>query len=899
MGARDSAAQPRRKQRIAWLWSVIPSLWTLLWTQVPGFATLDYHACLVAAPVVGICAAMLTVQRVSNSSWRAGQAALVTVGPLVILLATALWVPLCDRVTGLQFYVLGPLLSGVVGAAMAATASRLWPRHPRLGFAGLVLITAAAPLWYFYAHPQAFGFHPLVGWIAGPLYEDAVQPGWTYVAFRLTDLGIWLAAANIGRHRLAIWIAATAIAVSMFRAGPDGWLVSTDRLQRHLSVQFESEGMVLHVFRGSKRPDLWAADFAFRRAQLVRFFGSEPTETLHVYIYPDAERKRRWMGAESVELAKPWLRQVHIVAPQYGSTIVTHELAHVVAADFASWPFRVPMRGGIAPDPLLIEGLAVAAQWPIHESMTVHQWAAAMRRLQLAPSVEELISPAAFFSQTGSRSYTIAGSYLRFVRDTFGVQALLQLYRRGETGPWVPRWRQFIDAAAASLTDEQMAMATARFERPAMFYRKCALHTGRRYKLADWQNALGRRHAAMDTLLELHAEVGDVGSGLAAANACVGAEAPRSGRKTLAALRERKQLTTQVQRTAADRLSGDLHWAAGERDAAVRSWLSARKTAVFTSMLRALEVRLGSEYAAELMLKPSKVPWRERSLHAALARPDDAMLAYLAARAWVLSDDRPEAFDMGRIAQRLARMGVAKALVGEAWRLAALEKAHRGDCSHTDAPGWTNDLRERCDFMASRRLVERCEPVQNRFEGFSSAGAEVRCGHWEHDRGQGHSVDIWVGVLPLRERGVVDEQAAASDRVARVLHAVPMRQKQRDRVGISAVHAFFVAHELQPNARVADRAVCHDVARAAKSAGNGEGGKRPEQVNARFAGHKIGSAGAAQRQDAGQRGKLSVRDANHPAFLQLGERGCHLFVIFADGFDCRLDQFFRRAHPTA
>ena len=92
----------------AWL----PVVWALLVTCSPGLGALDYHACLLLAPVMGLCAAHLRLR----AERRAVPWLLLAAGPWLVLLVAGLWVPNCARLYGTGFYVLGPLASVLVGA---------------------------------------------------------------------------------------------------------------------------------------------------------------------------------------------------------------------------------------------------------------------------------------------------------------------------------------------------------------------------------------------------------------------------------------------------------------------------------------------------------------------------------------------------------------------------------------------------------------------------------------------------------------------------------------------------------------------------------------------------------------------------------------------------------------
>src|SRR2546422_2187059 len=97
------------------------------------------------------------------------------------------------------------------------------------------------------------------------------------------------------------------------------------------------------------------------------------------------------------------LRQVHTNDAPAPHPILRHELAHAAFAEIAPGPFGVP--GGLWPQMALVEGAAVAADWPPGE-FTVHEEARALRDLKLLPDLRRLFAPARFYGESGARAYT-------------------------------------------------------------------------------------------------------------------------------------------------------------------------------------------------------------------------------------------------------------------------------------------------------------------------------------------------------------------------------------------------------------------------------------------------------------------------------------------------------------
>jgi len=127
----------------------------------------------------------------------------------------------------------------------------------------------------------------------------------------------------------------------------------------------------------------------------------------------------------------------------------------------------------------LHEGIAVAADWD-EGRLTPHQWSKAMRRLGVAPPIEKIMGAFGFWTELSSRSYTLAGSFVRFLVDTYGIETFKRVYPTGnfkkhyrkELKELVAEWEGFLDSVKLSKRD--MAVAEYRFKRPTIFQQTCA-----------------------------------------------------------------------------------------------------------------------------------------------------------------------------------------------------------------------------------------------------------------------------------------------------------------------------------------------------------------------------------------------------------------------------------------
>ncbi len=591
---------------------LLPALVALALLVSPTWGALDYHASLALAPVVGLCALAVTLQ--GNSLWP--RLALLTGLPLLTLLVGSLFIANCNRAYGIQFYVLGPLFSAFVGVGWARLGLLLAPQNPRkVAWLG-ALLSALLPLAHFLTTPQVFAYHGLVGYVAGALYEDAVAIHTPYLTWRLFDLLLWLPVVSLPRPKWTLGLVVAQLALlgtTLAVADAQSWRISSIRktLTQDVIAPDQFHAHLPDTPFVAENADLWRNDVAFRYNELARAFGSAPQEPLELFFYANAGQKQRLMGANRVDMAKPWLGQVHMVLPDIGSTTLTHELAHVFAAQWARSPLGIPLRYGVIPDAVAIEGLAVAMEWPIRSNLDPHQWTRAMRQAGLAPRITQLWSLSGFLGQQSDRAYTVAGSFLRWLGETRGWP-LVRLVYAGEPledvtgqslGALEAQWSRFVDDPLLHpLTDDDLARARLRFARQGVFEKPCALETGRACQKADRLGAMDKPKRAVAVRQKLLAAIGqwveqgfddpelhlDLADDLAQAGQLQDAIAE------LAALEARSgpQALHPLLRSTVESARADLLWRLGHAVEAEAMWHTLLHQPLAEPFLRTLEVKL-------------------------------------------------------------------------------------------------------------------------------------------------------------------------------------------------------------------------------------------------------------------------------------------------------------------
>jgi len=423
--------------------------------------------------------------------------------PLVVILLNALRVKNCDIPEGLLFFGLLPVATALVCSAWG-TAVGLACRRRVLGgacYALLWLAVAALNLWEFWAGPQMDSYNQLTGWIAGPIFEEVIEPGWPLLFARLYGivwgmLGLVLAAAffdiNMNRVRpgvlwrnrrqvlLAIVLAVAATGMYLLDAGL-GFGRSMGQVESVLSGVTRTSHFVIHhpPDMDAEEVRLLAADHEFRLGQIERQVGEQLLPTMHSYVFANAASKRRLVGAGRTQFAKPWQFSMYLNDQGFPHPILKHELTHVVAGGFGSWPLRASARAVLWQNVGLIEGLAVAVDWPA-KRFDPHTWSAAMRRIDKAPQIGALFDPLGFWTQASGRAYTLAGSFVRYLLDRYEPARIRQSYQAGTLEGFFDRppedlfagWEKFLDAIDLAPAVEEAARL--RFARGSIFQRTCA-----------------------------------------------------------------------------------------------------------------------------------------------------------------------------------------------------------------------------------------------------------------------------------------------------------------------------------------------------------------------------------------------------------------------------------------
>jgi tetratricopeptide (TPR) repeat protein len=542
--------------------------------------------------------------------------------PGVLLAFNSLRVRNCSPLLGLLFVLLGPFF-GAVLATITGVVVGAWITRPRLATLICLSIPLGAigvALYRLYATPAIFAYGHFFGYFPGTFYDEDITLPTALLTLRAATFvlgGGLVALFACGYDKLdqrfrlrfrdseSVFLFSVAIG-SFFAAGlveffgPElGHRTTSAWIESQLERQIDGTKCRARFPRELNNAEAHrlAQECEFRVSQMENWFGVTQKEPVVAFFFRSAEEKRALVGAHTTYVAKPWLNQVYLQLQPWPHPVIAHEIAHVVAANTGSGPFRIAGKfGGLWPNPALIEGVAVAAAWSESDELTPHEWARAMIETGFAPPLEAVFG-AGFLSQPKGRAYVLAGSLMRYVKDNYGADAIRRIYATGdiESVTKIPfkalekKWREAV--MNTPLPEYAHALARARFAKGSIFSSVCPHQVARlRSRLDADLSAMFYKKASTTCREILEIDPSDA----QAFSALVGALAQNG--ELDAAKQELTKLETSLKApppliAPARQALADAYWRRGDRTQALGIYRSLLELPLSNDATRLLEVK--------------------------------------------------------------------------------------------------------------------------------------------------------------------------------------------------------------------------------------------------------------------------------------------------------------------
>ena len=515
-----------------WLWFTLFGALALMLANMPLFNILAFEFCAVLALGISFAGGHvpLTVvwqmkrqpdalsgsprQIVIRCFW---SALLFNLGllllPILIILLNALRIKNCNFSEGFLFFFLLPVISCVYATA-AGTFFGFWIKRrwlAYLAYLGYLLLSFVPVVINLIFHPPVFAYHATFGYFPGPIYDFVIRITNTLLIARAETLlwallffGLSVSICEISRDtglmpqlkwrklfkpptkRVWLYLLIVCLLGFQFYAGALGIRPTRGDIARKLGGFRETEHFEIFYARELETEiERIVEDCEFQYAQVSAYLmpdGDVLSRKVRAYIYASPDQKKQLIGAGNTSVEDPFGHGFHIHAQGFPHPVLKHELAHVFTVPWS--PLKVSLKIG------LHEGIAVAADWS-EGRLTAHQWAKAMRQMEIAPPLSAIMG-LGFWGHAGSRSYLLAGSFVRFLVDTYGIEKFKATFPFGDFVRHYSKdlysleaeWIDFLETVP--LQNEDIAYASYRLEQRSVFERVCA-HEMAALRNTAWQ----------------------------------------------------------------------------------------------------------------------------------------------------------------------------------------------------------------------------------------------------------------------------------------------------------------------------------------------------------------------------------------------------------------------------
>ena len=666
--------------------------------------------------------------------------------PLLVVSAGAPWISNCDIPGGLRHYALGPLTGAVFGVGLGLFAGTFVSR--KWATAAVIVVfwgMLGANAWHFYAEPPISAFNHFAGYWTGSVYDDTITITPVWARFRLYTLLLGLA---LGGGAACVRLFPGGMGWALSGVGPIATVLAfttsgafdlrRDEIAAALGGRMETEHFILHYPQNgpvARRIEALAADHELRWTQLKDELDLAPTRKIRSFIYESETQKQELIGAGATYIAKPWSWEIHLNNLEVGAGVLKHELAHVFGAELAKGFLKVPTSLFFFPKMAFVEGFAVALEGS-RSRLTPHQWSAAMRAQGIAPPISTILKAEGFLGTHSGKAYTLAGSFLRFLLETRGLDRFRALYADGDLESTydegqealIAEWERFVDdREKVPLTADDEALARFQFDQPGRFHRICTL------EIAGWEvdaakaKSLGDLNGAVD----LHRRIvsfdgADADKRAALMEALIDGGRFAEARDVGETVRDDDAGASGVLRARTSVRLAELLWLEGRHDDAFAAWKALADVPIDDGTRRRLLVLIGLSahpepaFRAQLLEylikgSPSGDAATEMLAAMALRYPQEPLLLYLLGRRQDgarLNDAADKvlgrALDAG-LAPELLRFETRRLRAQLAFRLDRLEEAEARysalavDASSLGLAGELLEWAERCRFFRQYR----------------------------------------------------------------------------------------------------------------------------------------------------------------------------------------------------
>jgi len=486
-------------------------LFSIVCSRVPLLNYLGFEFSAFTVLLAGYCSGILTLAlwkqfdpEGTSDVWRfmgisAAASLLLTVIPFIFSLANALFVKNCSIGDGAKLYALTVIPGVIFCISLAVAAGVVFGKWRKTIFTVIYILILSHIQIITLVRPQVFAFNPVMGFFPGLTYDETLQVTQRLLTYRLATLAaagcimagsVWFWQARRKREEIfqsarsglplveliLLAVLAPVVVIVFTLSDRLGFSSSEDYIRQKLAGHYTTTHFEIIYSAGSikrERIEQIGRLHEFYFDKLSREMNLHSQERIISFLYASPEQKGRLIGAAHTEIAKPWLRQMHMNLAGFEMSL-KHEMVHVLAAEFGWSPLK------IAPNSGLIEGTAMAMERTSMIDEPLDRAAAMVFAAGVHPNIESLFTLSGFIQANPSISYTLAGSFCRYLIDRFGIDRFKRLYGEGgfknvyqeELPLLLLEWQTSIQNIHLDHADSVKSVYF--FRRPSIFGKECA-----------------------------------------------------------------------------------------------------------------------------------------------------------------------------------------------------------------------------------------------------------------------------------------------------------------------------------------------------------------------------------------------------------------------------------------
>ncbi len=474
---------------------------SIVLTFYPLIGVLGFEFAAISSVILSFLSVFISSALMSSADigGRGNKGLSNTVGSIFIinllLLATAFTIGLlsslfksdCFIKEGSVFFLLIPAVAVFFSAAIGMLSGYIFGRIGIVFGLIIIFLIALYGLLKLYYGISIFVYNPIFGFFPGPLYDEAIPITSALIISRIyiVLLGTLLLfvlriIVGIRQSSISLWdplvFIVLAASIILIKINEPQIGISYKRsyiTENILSDSLETENFVIYFAPGTKEAkniEFIASDHQWRYKQIKDYLGVDSSEKIKSYIYPDIETRKKVIGAGETTIANPVHGEIHLIYDTFPHPILKHELVHVMSGEFGNDVLKISPKIG------LLEGIAVAADWR-GQKFTPHQWSKAIVEMGIAPEISD-IAGFGFWYAPSEISYTMMGSFSRYLIDTYGIEDYKKAYKTGDFSVYGKpldelsgEWLEYL--STIDIPPETKAIAEARFSRPSIFQATC------------------------------------------------------------------------------------------------------------------------------------------------------------------------------------------------------------------------------------------------------------------------------------------------------------------------------------------------------------------------------------------------------------------------------------------